>query len=116
VGSGIEYSLVAVTIDDLRSEPGKFPTISEPKPEFSVTPEVLNVQLTAETLQTFRRGDEGRDFTTGILQVTAQNGLVLVLNADNGSPGSFLVTVFNGESIVDYSLDWTDSIRFFLAN
>ena len=74
-----------------------------------------NVGLQAVTTQVFSKANPSDiDYSMGRLEVTADNGLVLIIDADSGDLRTFSVSVQQGDSSSEYTLDWNDQTRFVL--
>lgn len=74
-----------------------------------------DVGLEAVTTQVFSKANPGDlEYSTGRLEVTADNGLVLTIDADTGDLRTFSVFVQQGEAVSEYTFEWNDRYRFVL--
>ena len=89
---------------------------------FSVTaPETGNQQLMISVPEAFEYGgvygdmDPMRDFQTGLMQITAENGDTLTLHADTGNTETVKIDIQNGDivdSIEQPWSTWQDSLEY----
>lgn len=74
-----------------------------------------DVSITADTPVQFERLDGEPELSVGTLVVTADNGAELTINAGNGDPLSFSVTVLNGENTEVFTTQLSADNRYGLA-